>query len=93
MIILTTKFQPALCQMQHKTGREISILQARLLLPGLSMFADEDKRSLELLEISFAIKTVAYKRLAQGLSRSVSAFSSFMREYLEPVVKADQCAQ
>ena len=35
----------------------------------------------------------AYRRLAQGLSRSVSAFSSFMREYLDPVVKADQCAQ
>ena len=30
---------------------------------------------------------------AQGLSRSVSAFSSFMREYLDPFVKADQCAQ
>ena len=27
------------------------------------------------------------------LSRSVSAFWSFMREYLDPIVKADQCAQ
>ena len=35
----------------------------------------------------------AYKRLARGVSRSVSAFSCFMREYLYPVVKADQCAQ
>ena len=33
------------------------------------------------------------KKLAQGLSRTVSAFSSFLREYLDPVVKADQCAQ
>ena len=47
-----------------------------------------DQRSVEMLAFNFA-----YKRLAQGLSRSVSAFSSFMREYLDPVVKADQCAQ
>ena len=46
-----------------------------------------------MLAFNFASRTFAYKRLAQGLSRSVSAFSSFMREYLDPVVKADQCAQ
>ena len=52
-----------------------------------------DQRSVEKLAFNFASRTFAYKRLAQGLSRSVSAFSSFMREYLDPVVKADQCAQ
>ena len=52
-----------------------------------------DQRSVEMLEFNFASRTFAYRRLAQGLSRSVSAFSSFMREYLDPVVKADQCAQ
>ena len=52
-----------------------------------------DQRSVELLAFNFASRTFAYKRLAQGLSRSVSAFSSFMREYLDPVVKVDQCAQ
>ena len=46
-----------------------------------------------MLAFIFASRTFAYKRLAQGLSRSLSAFSSFMREYLDPVVKADQCAQ
>ena len=46
-----------------------------------------------MLAFKFASRTFAYKRLAQGLSRSVSAFSSLMREYLDPVVKADQCAQ
>ena len=45
------------------------------------------------LAFSFASRTFVYKRLAQGLRRSVSAFSSFMREYLDPVVKTDQCAQ
>ena len=52
-----------------------------------------DQRSVEMIALNFASGTFAYKRLAQGLSRSVSAFSSFMREYLDPVVKADQCAQ
>ena len=49
--------------------------------------------SVEMLAFSFASRTVAYKRPARGFSRSVCAFSSFMREYLDPVVKADQCAQ
>ena len=52
-----------------------------------------DQRSVEMLAFNFASRTFAYRRLAQGLSRSVSAFASFMREYLDPVVKADQCAQ
>ena len=47
-----------------------------------------DQRSTEML-----VFTSAYKRLAQGLSRALSAFSSFMREYLDKVGKADQCAQ
>ena len=52
-----------------------------------------DQTSSEMLAFSFASRTFVLKRFAQGLSRSVSAFSSFMREYLDPVVKADQCAQ
>ena len=52
-----------------------------------------DQRSVEMLALNFASRTFAYKRLAQGLSRSVSAFSSFMREYLHPVAKAHQCDQ
>ena len=52
-----------------------------------------DQQSIELLAFNFASKTFAYRRLAQGLSRSLSAFSSFIREYLDPVIKADQCAQ
>ena len=51
-----------------------------------------DQRSVEILAFGFASRTFAYRRLAQGLSRSVSAFLSFMREYLDTVVKADQCA-
>ena len=52
-----------------------------------------DQRSVEMLAFLFASRTFDYKILAQGLIRSVSAFSSFMREYLDPAVKPDQCAQ
>ena len=52
-----------------------------------------DQRSIELLAFNFARRTFAYRRLAQGLSRSLSAFSSFMREYLDKVIDANQCAQ
>ena len=52
-----------------------------------------DQRSVKMLPFNLASRTFAYKRLAQGLSRSVSAFSSLMRKKLDPVVKADQCAQ
>ena len=52
-----------------------------------------DQRSVEMLAFNFASRTFAYKRLAQGLSRSLSAFSSLMCEYLDPVLKGDQCAQ
>ena len=52
-----------------------------------------DQQSIELLAFNFASRTFAYRRLAQGLSRSLAAFSSFIREYLDPVIKADQCAQ
>ena len=52
-----------------------------------------DQRSVEMLAFNFASRTFAYKRLAQRRNRSVSAFSSFMCEYLDPVVKADQNAQ
>ena len=51
-----------------------------------------DQRSVEMLALNFGSRTFAYKRLAQGLSIPVSVFSNFMREYLDPVVKADQRA-
>ena len=52
-----------------------------------------DQRSVEMLAFNFASKTFAKKRLVQSLGRSVSDFSSCLREYFDPVVKADQCAQ
>ena len=52
-----------------------------------------DQRSIEMLSFNFASRTFAYRRLAQGLSRALSSFSSFMREYLDRAIKANQCAQ
>ena len=52
-----------------------------------------DQISVEMLAFNFASRTFAYNRLAQGLNRASSSFSSFMREYLDKVMKADQCAQ
>ena len=52
-----------------------------------------DQRSIELLAFNFASRTLAYRRLAQGLRRTLSVVSSFIREYLDKVIKADHCAQ
>ena len=52
-----------------------------------------DPLSVQLLSFNFLLRTFAYLRLAQGLSRSVSAFSSFQRKYRYPCIVADQCFQ
>ena len=46
-----------------------------------------------MLAFKVASRTFAYRRLARVLSRPPSAISSFMREYLDRVIKADQCTQ
>ena len=51
------------------------------------------QRSAKLLAINFVSRTFACRRLAQSLSRSGSVFSSCMRDYLDTVVKQDQCGQ
>ena len=76
---------------QHMAGKKLfcklDCSQAYHCLPMA------DQRSVEMLAFNFASRTFAYRRLAQGLSRALSAFSSFMREYLDKDIKADQCAQ
>ena len=52
-----------------------------------------DQQSIELVGFNFACGTFVYRRLAQGLNRSLSAFSSLFREYLDPIIKAYQCAK
>ena len=52
-----------------------------------------DQRSKQMLAFNFVGRILAYRRLAQGLNRFVFAFYSIKREYLDPIVKAYQCAQ
>ena len=52
-----------------------------------------DQQSIEFLAFNFASRTFAYRRMAQEISRSLSAFSNFLRAYFDPVIKVDQCAQ
>ena len=76
---------------QHMAGKKLfcklDCSQAYHCLPMA------DQKSIEMLAFNFASRTFAYRILAQELSRALSAFSSFMREYLDRVIKADQCAQ
>ena len=76
---------------QHMAGKKffckLDCSQAYHCLPMA------DQRSIEMLAFNFASRTFDYRRLAQRLSRALSAFSSFMREYLDKDIKADQCAQ
>ena len=76
---------------QHLAGKSLFCMPDCSQAYHCSEMADQ--RSVEMLAFNFASRNFAYKRLAESLSRSVSALSNFMREYLDPVVKADQCAQ
>ena len=50
-----------------------------------------DELSIQLLAFNFGGRTFAFKRLAQGLSRSPTAFSSCVSKHLESCVANDQC--
>ena len=52
-----------------------------------------DQQPIEIPAFKFGSRTFAYRRLAQGLIRSLSVFLRSFRENLDPVIKADQCAQ
>ena len=52
-----------------------------------------DYQSIQMLAFIFASRTFAYRRLVQGLSKSLSAFLSFTRKYLDKAIKAEQCAR
>ena len=51
-----------------------------------------DYQSIQMLDFNIPSQTIAYRRLAKGFSRWRSAFSSFIKEYLDRAIK-DQCAQ
>ena len=106
LLVDLSKINTLIADNYTNINRPISTLSdAAQHLAGKSLFCKLDcsqayhclqmanQRSVEMLAFNFASRTFAYKRLAQGLRRSVSAISSFMREYLDPVVKTDECAE
>ena len=52
-----------------------------------------DDLSVQLLAFNFPSRTFAYSCLAQGLNKSVTAFSSFVKHYLDPCLSANVCTQ
>ena len=50
-----------------------------------------DDVSVQLLAFKFASRTYAYKCLAQGLTKSIAGFSSFIRHYLDPCLASGNC--
>ena len=50
-----------------------------------------DPLSVQLLSFNFASRTYAYTRLAQGINKSVTGFSSFVRSYLDSCLAANLC--
>ena len=52
-----------------------------------------DDLSVQLLAFNSASRTFAYNCLAQGLNKSVTGFSSFVKHYLDPCLAADVCKQ
>ena len=75
----------------HLAGKKLYCkLDASQAYHALFLGNEESK---QLLGFNFQGRTYVYQRLAQGLSRSVTAFSSFMRKYLDPCIAADKCFQ
>ena len=52
-----------------------------------------DDISVQFLTFNFSSRNYAYKCLAQGLNKSLTGYSSFIRHYLEPCLAADMCTQ
>ena len=52
-----------------------------------------DDLSVQLLAFNFASRTFDYNCLAQGLNKSVTGFSSFVKHYLDPCLAANFCTQ
>ena len=74
MTILTTIIQLALCQTQHNIWQVSHCSAKYLFSQAYHCLQMSDQRSVERARIQFCDQNFAYKRLAQGLSRSVTAF-------------------
>ena len=89
MNTLTTITHSALCGTQHHTWNGVgnSFFCKFYCFQDYHCLQMADQGSMEMLVFRFASRTFADKRVVQYLSKSVSAFPSFMQEYLDPFVK------
>ena len=75
----------------HLAGKKyLASLDASQAFHGISV---DGLLSQQMLGFNFDGRAYGFKRLAQGLARSVSAFSSFMRKYLDKPIAANRCFQ
>ena len=76
---------------QHMAGKKyfckLDCFQAYHCIPMT------DEQSVQPFSFNFGSRTFAFLRLAQGLNRSLSGFTSVVHEYLDRLVKADRCDQ
>ena len=89
----TTTIQSALCQTQHNAWQGNFSSPGWIALKLITVRRMGPNSQCKLLKSIFFSKTFTYKRLEQSRSRSACAFSSFMREYSDPVDKTDRCAE
>ena len=57
------------------------------------MFKMADDSSVQILAFNFASRTFAYNGVAQGLNKSVTGFTSFVKHYLDRCLAANVCTQ
>ena len=93
MIIRTIFIQLALCKTQHNTWQE-NPYSANLTAPRLIIACRWRTNVRWKCLHSFWLAELLPKKDLRKVSADLCLFfSSFMREYLDPVVKADQCVQ
>ena len=96
-------------RIKHEYGEHnhwvTNILDAAQHIAGMKFFCKLDcsqayhciqmanEQSVQLLSFNFGSRNLAYKRLAQELNTSLSAFTTAIKEYLESVLKADRRAK
>ena len=92
ILILVT--QLSLCQMQRYTWQYNLFISCKIdCSQATHCLQMVNQRSVEIFSSNSAGGSFVSKKLDQGLSRSFSAFSSFIRKYLTPDIKAEQWAQ
>ena len=77
--------------MQHMAGKKLFYaLDCSQLYHWIQI---SDEQSLHFISFTFVSRTLAYQHLLQSFNRSFSISTYVIREYLDPLLKADQRTQ